>query len=166
MILCLDVDYKTNKAQTAGILFSNWTDETGVSDLKVVTSPIAPYESGQFYKRELPCLMALVKKVHVPPDFIVVDSYVWLAKDKKGMGAYLYEALDGKIPVIGVAKKKFLKAAEVEQEILRGESQNPLLITAAGIETAKAADFIRQMHGEFRVPTLLKEVDALCRNWE
>jgi deoxyribonuclease V len=38
-----------------------------------------------------------------------------------------------------------------------------LFITAAGVSLERAADYIKAMHGPFRLPTLLKRVDQLCR---
>jgi deoxyribonuclease V len=47
--------------------------------------------------------------------------------------------------------------------VLRGASTKPLLITAAGMPEAQAAEHVREMHGAFRIPTLLRRVDQLCR---
>jgi len=52
------------------------------------------------------------------------------------------------------------------QKIFRGKSTNPLYITSEGIELEIAADLILNMHGIYRIPTLLKKVDQLCRNWK
>ena len=49
--------------------------------------------------------------------------------------------------------------------IERGESKNPLFITAEGIEVNEEAELIQNMHGVFRIPTLLKAVDQLSREW-
>jgi len=49
--------------------------------------------------------------------------------------------------------------------VLRGESQNPLWVTAIGIEVGFAAERVKEMAGEFRVPGLLKMVDGRCREW-
>jgi hypothetical protein len=35
-----------------------------------------------------------------------------------------------------------------------------LFITAMGIDLATAAEYIRQMHGEFRMPALLRFLDG------
>jgi len=51
------------------------------------------------------------------------------------------------------------------RKIYRGQSTNPLYITSEGIELEKSADLILNMHGDYRIPTLLKKVDQLCRNW-
>ena len=75
---------------------------------------------------------------------------------------HLYEKTGQKVPVIGVAKNRF-KDTPPACEVLRGSSQNPLLVTATGIPLAKAKQNIAQMHGQHRIPTLLKRVDQLCR---
>jgi deoxyribonuclease V len=165
VLSCVDVDYRNNHAIAACVLFEKWTDASSAGELTVRVEPIADYVSGEFYRRELPCILAVVKKVNTPPDAIVIDGYVWLEKQtKKGLGAHLFGALDAKIPVIGVAKTRF-KTAEAA-EVCRGRSSNPLFVTAIGMELDVAAEHIRSMHGPYRVPTLLKRVDDFCRNWE
>ncbi len=123
---------------------------------------VAPYQSGQFYLRELPCLLAVLEK-GPPADIIVVDGYVWLGDEQRpGLGAHLYRTLDEKAAVIGVAKTRYAGATAV-QELLRGASRSPLYITAAGMDLSEAAHHIAEMHGPYRIPTLLKRVDDLCR---
>lgn len=162
MIVCLDVDYRGDDAQVAAIVFEKWASDT-VTESKVLTvKNVHPYVPGEFYKRELPCLLAVLAELKSPIDLIVVDSYVWLAKDKPGMGHHLYEALDKKIPVIGVAKTHF-KTDDCSVKILRGESKTPLFLTCIGIEQIEAATFVSVMHGDHRIPTLLKLVDKICR---
>jgi deoxyribonuclease V len=64
---------------------------------------------------------------------------------------------------VGAAAKPTWKAAQVEaKEVLRGQSRQPLFVTSVGLED-DAAQCVRKMHGEFRMPTLLKRVDQLCR---
>jgi deoxyribonuclease V len=63
--------------------------------------------------------------------------------------------------VIGVAKSLFPGAPATP--LLRGDSQRPLYVSATGVDLASAADNIRRMHGPHRLPTLLKQVDGLCR---
>ncbi len=161
MIACLDVDYRDDHAMVACLLFENWTDETETQQLVKRINDVAPYVSGEFYKRELPCLLAVLTDLKDSLDVVVIDGYVWLALEKKGLGSYLYEALGSAIPIIGVAKTNFHEAPSVA--VKRGESQNPLRVTTAGVDTQVAATYIEQMHGEFRLPTLLKKVDRICR---
>ena len=75
----------------------------------------------------------------------------------------MYEALNEKIPVIGVAKNNFAKIDALKVPVLRGDSKKPLYITSKGIDLEQAASYIQEMHGEYRFPTLLKEVDRLGR---
>lgn len=78
--------------------------------------------------------------------------------------AHLYEALDRRIPVIGVAKTAFLRATNA-RDVARGSSAKPLFVTAVGMDLDVAAGHVRDMHGTFRIPTLLKLVDRLSR-WD
>ncbi len=63
---------------------------------------------------------------------------------------------------MGVAKMRFSRA-RVAREVTRGGSRSPLYVTAVGIDLRMAACHIREMHGQYRIPTLLKRVDHLCR---
>jgi deoxyribonuclease V len=66
-------------------------------------------------------------------------------------------------PVVGVAKSRFDGARAVE--VYRGGSIRPLYVSAAGLDPEEAAEKIRSMHGRHRVPTLLKRVDRLARDY-
>ena len=95
---------------------------------------------------------------------IVIDGYVWLGDDQApGLGAHLHRAIGGRSAVIGVAKTRFLSARPVE-EVHRGSSRVPLYVTAVGLDLSESARCIREMHGPYRIPTLLKRVDRLCRD--
>lgn len=48
-------------------------------------------------------------------------------------------------------------------ELCRGASRRPLYITAIGSDYLTAAEHIREMAGDHRIPTLLKTVDRLAR---
>jgi len=162
MIACVDVGYHDTHATAACVVFAAWTDETPLSTLAVRIETVEPYEPGQFYRRELPCLLRVLADVTVPLDTIIVDGFVWLGTDEPGLGAHLHEALDRRVSVVGVAKTSYA-GNTVAVEILRGISQNPLYVTAVGIEPAVAAEHVRTMHGEHRIPTLLGHVDRLSR---
>lgn len=124
---------------------------------------VEEYVSGSFYKRELPCLLALVEDLGENPEIIIVDGFVFLGKEQKaGLGKYLYDALGQKIAVIGVAKNSFEDSPK-EQEVFRGESKKALFVTSVGIEQKLAASYIKKMSGQYRLPSLLKRVDKLCR---
>lgn len=169
-IIAVDVDYGEDEANVAGVVFSDWEQNDGDESFACKVSPIQEYIPGKFYLRELPCIVQLLEE-HVlvegrsAPSVLIVDGFVFLdGNGKPGLGKHLYDALDGRIPIIGVAKKSF-KGCSPEAELLRGESAKPLFITAVGIPLREAKENILRMHGDYRFPTLLKLVDRLCRVW-
>src|SRR5262249_37080476 len=97
-----------------------------------------------------------------PVQIVLIDGYVWLEENRPGLGAHLYQSLDGRVAVIGVAKTRYLGAAGV-QEIARGTSKQPLYISAIGLRVQQAAEHVYSMRGPYRIPALLKRVDLLSR---
>ena len=166
MYLALDVYYGPTSARGAAIGFANTTDATPT--FRVVedfAGAPGAYEPGDFKKRELPYLLRLVEssRAHTAQlTSILIDGYVFLDEGHRGLGAHLYEALERRVPVIGVAKTRYRGAAAIE--LLRGASKSPLHITAAGIEPTEAAAFVANLHGEHRIPTMLRLVDRASRD--
>lgn len=164
LILATDVHYGDVGARAAGVLFDAWTDSQAARSLTITVSQAARYQPGQFYRRELPCLMQLLGETHDQLSAIVVDGYVDLGPNlKPGLGRHLFEQLDRSIPVVGVAKNRFA-GTPAGHEVFRGSSCTPLFVTAAGMCLKDARLAVRTMHGPYRIPTLLKRVDQLCRN--
>lgn len=163
MIAALDAQYDEDSltAVAAAVLFQKWEDETFVVEYAAVCDRIQSYVPGEFYKRELPCLLAVLGKVAEPLDVIIIDGYVSLG-GQPGLGMRLWDAVDRKAPIVGVAKTRFLGAEAAE--VFRGNSKAPLYVTAAGTDVLKAAAKVITMAGSFRVPTLLKCVDRLARD--
>lgn len=162
MITAFDVHYINDTATTACAGFDDWSDSISKLDIIEVTDNVAPYEPGNFYKRELPCIISLLEKHSLQPKIIVIDGYVWLDENQIGLGGHLYNALNQEVAIIGVAKTKFKSHSKVK-EVLRGKGQTPLYVSAIGIDLDEAAQNIEKMNGNFRLPTLLKRVDQLCR---
>jgi len=165
MILAIDVHYREDFAKSVSIEFDDWVDENILQIHETIIDEVEEYISGEFYKRELPCLLEVIElSDRELIKLIIVDSYVVLNDDGKfGLGAYLYEALGEEIPVIGVAKKNFLSNTKNVREVLRGESQKPLYVSSMGIDIDQAAEKIRNMKGEYRFPEMLKLVDRKGR---
>jgi deoxyribonuclease V len=160
-LACLDVDYRGDQAMAACLLFNAWTDAAPAGSRVAHLPAVAPYEPGRFYRRELPCLLAVLEQAG-PLEVVVIDGYVWLGPDRgPGLGAHLYEALGRSTAVVGIAKTPFADTSAAE--VIRGQSLRPLRVTAAGLDLGEAARSVEKMHGPFRVPTLLKQVDQLCR---
>lgn len=163
MILAVDVHYPARGAIAAGVLFGDWADAEPLATCISRFDHAEDYMPGAFYRRELPCLLGLLREHALTPACIVIDGHVMLGDDgRPGLGRHLFDALDGRIPVIGVAKTVFV-GIWPETEVLRGESRRPLYVTCAGMPLEHAKASVRAMHGAHRLPTLLKTVDALCR---
>ncbi len=163
MMLAIDVHYSDNNAYIAGVLFNDWADDKEVAVYKTHLGGIQDYQSGAFYKRELPCILKLLDEHNLSPDTIVIDGYVYLDGVKEpGLGKHLFDALNGEVNVIGVAKNPF-RAITAKHEIVRGKSKKPLYITSIGMELDKAQFCILAMHGNFRIPKLIKKADTECR---
>lgn len=163
MILAVDVTYSDEDAVVAGVLFQDWRDEAPEKELISRYPHPASYQPGEFYKRELPCILQLIKEHSLQPDCIVVDGFVYLdGHDRPGLGKHLFDALGGKVMVIGVAKSSF-KGIGTEFELCRGGSLRPLFVTAVGVALDQAKEFILSMQGRYRIPTLLKRADQLSK---
>lgn len=164
MILAVDVHYTEPGAIAAGVCFEDWRDAQPSHTCISRFDAVAPYEPGAFYRRELPCLLGLLGEHDLHPAVIVVDGHVFLDDaGRPGLGKHLFDALDGQVPVIGVAKTAFVGVGE-DHEVRRGNSARPLYVSAAGMPLADAKAHILAMHGAHRLPTLLKAVDRACRD--
>lgn len=161
-LIATDVGYNDNgTALAAAVAFEKWSSPTAAGTYTTLISKVEEYEPGKFYRRELPCLMELLDRIDVPVNAVVVDGHVWLSEGKPGLGHYLFEALGGRTPIIGVAKRPFHNG--IADPVLRGVSKNPLHVTSVGTDQQSALDGVAAMHGPHRIPTLLKQVDGLSR---
>lgn len=165
MIAALDVHYTSAGAKSVTILF-NWNDS---KPLEIVTDTIPTvdeYIPGQFYKRELPCLLHVLNKIDLNNlELIIVDGYVYTDNNNSpGLGAHLWEAINRKVPVAGVAKTRYEGNAITCIEVLRGSSNNPLYVSAVGVAKEDIATKIKAMHGDNRIPTLLKTLDQITKS--
>ncbi|GGE70973.1 endonuclease V [Pedobacter psychrotolerans] len=165
MILALDVHYKDDgSAKSVGVLF-NLKDSQPKEILVAYLEETDEYIPGEFYKRELLCLLKIVEKVSMHDlEAIVIDGYVYIDNEKRfGLGGYLWQTLNEQIPIIGVAKNFYHGNNETVKQIYRGKSKKPLYISSVGLELDTASDFITQMPGEFRIPHLLKQLDTITK---
>ncbi len=165
MILAFDTYYFENKAKTVCLGFKDWGCEENYEIYSETLTGIKDYVSGEFYKRELPCILSLLSKIELKEvDLIIIDGFVFLNDENKlGLGAHLYKALHEEIPIIGVAKRDFATIEKNRKKIHRGMSKNALFITSVGIDLNFASKKIEEMAGEYRIPRLLKELDKLTK---
>ena len=163
MIIAIDVHYKDNFANCVAVLF-NWEDELPQKVIVEKLEGISEYVPGEFYKRELPCILALIKKIELKEiEALIVDGHVYTNNETYGLGGHTWEALEKKIPIIGVAKRPFHSNGDTVKEVYRGDSKNPLYVSSIGLELKKAVDYIKNMQGEFRMPTVLTELDKVTK---
>lgn len=161
-MLAIDVYYYNEIGKVVGLLFKEFTDSKPINIVQKEIQDIALYEPGAFYKRELPCIISLLSEVNISEiELIIIDGYVFLDDEgKMGLGAYLYNYLSQKIPIIGVAKTSFHDNTKNVIEVFRGTSTKPLYVSSIGIHIQEAATFIKSMFGNNRIPTLLKLLDS------
>lgn len=157
-----DVDGKTT-ANVSAIRFTGIENNIILNEYKAVIHNVSPYKSGQFYKREMPCLLGLIDKINDPFDVIIIDGYVCLdGQDKAGLGKYLYDQLIIKKPIIGIAKTNFYGIPS-EYKIYRGTSKHPLYVTCINISIDTAKTWVQKLQGQYRIPDIVKKTDILSR---
>jgi exodeoxyribonuclease-5/deoxyribonuclease V len=92
MILAFDTYYFDNKAKTVSICFDDWSDEENYKVDTEVIENSEEYQSGEFYKRELPCILSLLDKIKTQNvTTIIIDGFVYLDDNQRlGLGGHLY----------------------------------------------------------------------------
>lgn len=158
----VDVHYDAAGGATAALVVCGDLQLAAVTAEHVTRiDRVAPYEPGALYRRELPCIEAVVA-LGPPLDLLVVDGYATLDADgRPGLGARAAHALG--IPVVGVAKTPF-RAATHAVAVLRGAATRPLYVTTAGgFDVDEAARLVAAMAGPYRIPTALARADHLAR---
>ncbi|WP_337967490.1 endonuclease V [uncultured Flavobacterium sp.] len=165
MILAFDTYYYDGKAKTVCLEFTEWNQSENFKIHTEIIDNVEDYIPGEFYRRELPCILSVLNKFDLKNiEAIIVDGFVYLDDEKKyGLGGHLYEKLNKEVVIIGVAKTNFASIEKDKKSWFRGESKKPLYVTAIGIELEDAFAKVEKMAGEFRMPTLLKEMDRLTK---
>jgi deoxyribonuclease V len=157
-----DVYYPASGGATAALVLAGEpTFARLLAERTVHQEEARPYRPGAFFERELPPLRAVLAAAG-RLDLLIVDGYVTLdPHGRPGLGSHVHA--DQAIPVIGVAKTRFAGATHAI-EVYRGNSRRPLLVTAAGMPPAAAADLVQTMAGGHRIPDALTRVDRLSRS--
>jgi deoxyribonuclease V len=164
----LDVHYDEarQRAWVAAVVFCSWADAAPAFTRAREHRGLEPYASGQFFRRELPCLLPLVDALRreAALQVIVIDGHVDLRAGRPGLGRHLFDELGGEVEIVGVAKSPF--AGSLSVPVYRGASRRPLWISATG-STTSAVRHVLEMHGDDRLPILLRLADHLARGlWE
>jgi deoxyribonuclease V len=161
LFIAVDVHYLNDSVARAAVVAAHDRTFSPVAWTQTaMVVPGAPYQPGEFFRRELPALRAVVPATEKLA-LIVVDGYVDLdPAGRPGLGAHVRAEYG--VPVIGVAKTVFRSATHAAQ-VLRGQSRRPLYVTSAGISVTEAALVVSEMAGSFRLPDALKLADRLAR---
>ncbi len=160
---CFDVKYYDEFAIVGYVLFVNHLSSVPSRTGQVRHDRIEPYVSGEFYKRELPCVLSAINQIQESISLIYVDGNVWLGDDRKGLGFYVYEALHAKIPVIGISKTSFHNSQNNVVPVTRQNSVKPLYVSSVGIDLTEATSIVEEMNGVFRIPSMIKLADSLSK---
>jgi deoxyribonuclease V len=161
MIAFLDAHYTVTRAVAACVIAEAWDSQTPVDSVTDEHPLTSAYVPGAFYLRELPVLLAVLRRVSQPLAIVVVDGYVELDANRPGLGRHLAAELGQAVTVVGVAKTEYRGAPAIS--VLRGKSLRPLYVSAVGMPAEVAAESVRSMAGRHRIPDLLRYVDRLTR---
>ncbi len=164
LFAAVDVHYRKKTATTALVEFSDFSTCSITRSFVQESEIPAPYVPGKFYLRELPCILKILEQTGKHYQMIVIDGFVFLRKPVcHGLGGYLAKALGYRTIIIGVAKNYFKRARRCV-EVTRGRSSKPLYVSAFNMEPESAGLLIREMHGEYRIPSILRITDQLSKN--
>src|SRR5881398_2810037 len=111
-IAAVDVYYENDRATAACVVFNTWSSAEVNSTYLAESGAIKRYQPGEFFKRELPPILKVLELVNLSSvAVLIVDGYVYLDKFfAPGLGLHLYNALDQKIAIVGVAKSYFFES--------------------------------------------------------
>ena len=178
MILALDSYYKDNICNTSLVVFENIKSSEPIYTDTIYTEVTSDYIPGEFYKRELPGIIKILNKLKNEHNdiwnsvvIIITDSFINLklgCDEWDGLGKHLSKYLDSinehKI-IYGVAKTNFGNCNLISEVIYRGKSKTPLYVQSSTDNNDGVRFIIQNMHGEYRIPTMLKLVDQLSRKF-
>jgi deoxyribonuclease V len=161
VFVATDVHYlASGAARAAAVVAADAAFSRLIADRVALVPEVEPYRPGRFYRRELPPLRAVLGGLDQMA-VLIIDGYADLDPDgRPGLGARARDEFG--VPVIGVAKSAFRTATHAIA-VLRGASARPLYVTATGMPRTDAADLVRQMAGQHRLPDALHRVDSLAR---
>lgn len=178
MILLLDVHYDevNNSAHIAGIITDDWISDKIISIYEIDKNGIdCAYIPGQFYKREMPCLIELWNSLSEYDksniDTIIVDGFYDIWNGSKGLGHHFKDWLTANgynKEVVGIAKNpcretnKFTLPVYRTEESKTSKCRSALWVNGSKMENDYQSKVL-SMHGKYRIPTLIKAVDKLSR---
>ena len=93
MILAFDTYYFENRAKTVCISFDDWSNEGNYAVNSEIIEGIEEYVPGEFYRRELPCILSLLGKM--APDQVEAIIVEITGNNAKEIGVeWMYQSDD------------------------------------------------------------------------
>lgn len=164
MKLIVAVHVEGTQANAAAVAFDAWEDAEATKTYVSRMPQLEKAVRGELDLRDLPCVMQLLREHTLAPELIVIDGFVHLDADETpGFGQYLFQALGGTIPVVGISKRG-QPGLSAQFQVVREEETPPLFVTCTGIDIGAVKVRLRAMHGRKRVPTLMKLAARLAKN--
>jgi deoxyribonuclease V len=162
--LAVGVQYDGDGARAAAVAFDEWdasiATRTFTSRIEHVETPVR----GALDLRDVSCILQLLREHALEPEIIVLPAAVYLdAQETPGIGRHLYDALGGRIAILGISKTG-IPGMPAQFEVVREEGARPLIVTCVGIELGAAKVRLLAMHGKRRIPTLLKLASRIARS--
>lgn len=178
MILITDVFYNENEnaAHIGAITIEDWTSTTIAKQWEIDKKGIdCEYIPGQFYKREMPCLIELWNTISDEDkkniDTIIVDGFYDIWDGRPGLGHHFHDWLIDNgydVEVVGIAKNPCRETNEFTLPVYRTEAsktskwRNALWVNGSNMEH-NYQEKVLKMDGKYRIPTMIKHVDKLSR---
>lgn len=161
--IAIDTYYRSEQeAYTVGIIFEEWDDKKPLSIVDDVNETFDRYIPGEFYKRELPCILRILNKINILEfDSIILDGYIDLKDNegniKPGLGRRLCSKINihDDLDIIGIAKSLYCRTDEISYKLVRNSSKALYCQSLRG----NSLDFLKYLDGDYRIPTLLKLLD-------
>jgi len=164
MKLALTVHFDATRARAAAVAFDAWDAPEAAKTFVTQIAQVEKPARGESDLRELHCMMQLLREHRLAPELIVIDGFVHLDADESpGLGLYLFHALGGSTPVMGIAKSSRIGLSAQFEVMREEEGAKPLTVTCAGLDIGAAKVRVRAMHGRKRVPTLMKLLGRLAK---
>lgn len=166
MKLFIAVHWEGTQAIAAAVGFEAWDAAEATKTYRSRIVHAETVERGQPDLRAVHCVMQLLVEHRLAPELLLIEGFVHLdAADRPGVGQHLFQALGGKVPVVGVSKKG-LVGLPAQCEVMREDEAPPLFITSIGVDIGAAKARVRSMHGRKRVPTLMKLAARLAKHMD